>query len=158
MRRVVIDAHIHGVTAVILQPPYEPGNFVGKPVHTLDIVDKFTHPRVIERITDPRDVELSKMADLCRHAAELARRAARRFPELHRGRLPLEGVVARPVTLEMLKTLHRFLDARSMSRGHPPHHEIRTLEVLEPFRSATIETFVNGLINETLQGLDAVPD
>src|SRR5262245_12113150 len=56
--RVVIDAHVHGMPALILQAPDEPGDFVRQAIYSLDIVDEFRHPRIIERVTNPRDVEL----------------------------------------------------------------------------------------------------
>src|SRR5215470_4375321 len=56
---VVINAHVHGVTAVILQPPYEPGDFIGEPVHSFNIVDEFAHARIVEWISDPRNIKLS---------------------------------------------------------------------------------------------------
>ena len=35
-----------------------------------NILDEFTPARVVERIADPRDVELSEMLGTCRHAAD----------------------------------------------------------------------------------------
>ena len=60
--RVVIDSHVHGMPALVLQTPDEAGHLLGKTVHAFDVVDEFGHARIIERITDPRDVELGEMA------------------------------------------------------------------------------------------------
>jgi hypothetical protein len=59
--RIVIDAHVHGVAAVVLQPPHEAGDLVSEPVHALDVVDEFAHAQIIERISNPRDVELGQL-------------------------------------------------------------------------------------------------
>ncbi len=81
--RVIVDPHVHRVAAFVLQPPHEALDLVGKPVHAFDILDELAHARIVERIADPRDIELGEVAGLpscCR----LARRAARRLPELRR--------------------------------------------------------------------------
>src|SRR5262245_52321262 len=68
--RIVIDPHIHRVAALILETPDKSRNFVGEPVHALDIFDKFPHARIVERIFYPRDIELSEMVLAIRHAAD----------------------------------------------------------------------------------------
>src|SRR5262245_64633529 len=67
-------------------------------------------------------------------------------------------MVARPVPLEMLQAGHGLLDTWSVSGGHPPHHEVRTREVLKPIRAAAVETFMDGLVNEALKCLDTFPN
>src|SRR5690348_2314155 len=59
---------------------------------------------------------------------------------------------------EMIEPRNRLFDARPMTDGHPPHREIRPVEMLEPFGAAAVEALVNGLIDKTLQRLDALPD
>src|SRR5262245_19720604 len=59
-------------------------------------------------------------------------RTTRRLPKLCRCRLPIEGVVARAVLFEVIEPGNRLLDARQVAGRHPPHHEIRPIEVLEP--------------------------
>src|SRR5690242_1738071 len=68
--RIVIDPHVHGVAARVLQAPDKARNIVGKTIHPSDVVDEFAHPRIIERIADPRDVELGEMAAAVCHAAD----------------------------------------------------------------------------------------
>ena len=48
----------------------KPSICLGQPVHALDILDELAHARIIERIADPRDVELGEMAVAFRHAAD----------------------------------------------------------------------------------------
>src|SRR5712691_1912678 len=67
-------------------------------------------------------------------------------------------MVARAVLLQMFQSGNRLLDTRPMARGHPPHHEIWSLEVLEPLGAAAIEALVNCLIDEALKRLDILPD
>src|SRR6185437_13560074 len=66
-------------------------------------------------------------------------------------------MIARSVFFEVLQPRDRLFHARPVSHRHPPHHEVSLLEMLEPFRAATVKTFMNGLINEALERLDALP-
>src|SRR5262245_27088656 len=85
--------------------------------------------------------------------------AARRFPQLCRGKaLPPECVVARTVVLEMVETFHRLCDRGTVAVRHPPHHEVRPLELLEPFVPAAVEPLVHGLPDVFLERLDVLPD
>src|SRR5262245_42726516 len=68
--RVVIDAHVHRVPALVMQPPDEALDLVRETMYPVHVLDELAHARIIERITDPRDVELGEMARLCRHAAD----------------------------------------------------------------------------------------
>jgi hypothetical protein len=49
------------MTAFVLQPPHEAGNLIGKSVHPIDVFDELAHARIIERIANPRDIELGQM-------------------------------------------------------------------------------------------------
>jgi hypothetical protein len=49
------------MAAVILQPPDETFDGLGQAVHARDIVGEFLHARIVERIFDPRDVELGQV-------------------------------------------------------------------------------------------------
>jgi hypothetical protein len=86
------------------------------------------------------------------------RRTPRRLPKLRGHRLPIKRVIAWTVPLQVIDARDRVFDTRSMSDGHPPHHEIRTIKVLEPFGTATVEALVDRLIDEPLESLDALPD
>src|SRR4029077_6946022 len=59
--RVVIDRHVHGMTTGVLQTPDETIDLLRELVHTLDVLDKLGHARIVERIANPRDVELGQM-------------------------------------------------------------------------------------------------
>src|SRR5262249_22922676 len=85
-------------------------------------------------------------------------RTAPRFPYSRpRQAFPAEGVLARPVLLQMLQPLDCLLHHRSMSGRHPPHHEIALVHALEPLVAAAVEAFVHRLPDEPLERLDAVP-
>src|SRR4029450_744327 len=85
-------------------------------------------------------------------------RAPRRFPQLRRRQaFPAEGVVARPLLLQMPQPLDRLLSRWPMAGWHPPHHEIALVHSLEPLMTAAIEAFVHRLPNKPLERLDAVP-
>src|SRR5215471_3794364 len=84
--------------------------------------------------------------------------AARRPPQLCSGSvLPAERMLARPMQLEMFKPFDRFPNAGPMACRHPPHHQVRAVELLEPFLTAAIETLVHRLPDVALERLDAVP-
>src|SRR5262249_35585699 len=86
-------------------------------------------------------------------------RATRCLPQLRRrDALPAEAAIARPGSPERTEPLDRLLDGRPMAGRNPPHHEIRTLQVLEPFGAAPIEALVEGLPDEAFQRLHALPD
>ena len=59
--------------------------------------------------------------------------------------MPIECVVARAVLFQVIEPRDRLLDARPVAGRHPPHHEIRPIEMLEPFRAPPIETLVQML-------------
>ena len=82
----------------------------------------------------------------------------RRLPKLCGCHLPIEGVVARSVLFQVIEPRHRLLDARPVANRHPPHHEIRTLEMLEPFRASPIEALVQGQINEAFERFHVLPN
>ena len=60
--------------------------------------------------------------------------------------------------LEMLKTRDGFLNTRPMPGWYPPHHKIWAIEVFEPIRTTAVEPFVDRLIDEVLERLDAFPN
>ena len=70
---------------------------------------------------------------------------------------PIKSVIARPVLFVVLKAIDRLFYARPVPSWHPPHHEIRVLEMLKPFGAAPIETLMDRLIDEMLQRLDILP-
>src|SRR5262249_18052263 len=70
-------------------------------------------------------------------------RTTRRLPKLCGCRLPIEGVVARAVLFQMIEPRDRLFDARPGASRHPPHHEIRPLEMLEPFRASKLAVTVD---------------
>src|SRR5262249_35857890 len=49
-------------------------------------------------------------------------------------------------------------DRRSVAVRHPPHHEVRPLELLEPFVPSAVEALVHGLPDVFLECLDTFPD
>src|SRR5262245_12993593 len=53
--RVVIDTHVHRVSALVLQPPDEAFDLVRETMYPVHVLDELAHARIIERITDPRD-------------------------------------------------------------------------------------------------------
>src|SRR5262245_1404213 len=55
--RVVIDEHVHRVPALVMQPPDEALDLVRETMYPIHVLDELAHARIIERITDPRDVE-----------------------------------------------------------------------------------------------------
>src|SRR5215510_5484256 len=85
-------------------------------------------------------------------------RTSRRFPYL-RGRkaFPPEGEFARPVVLEMPQPLDCLLDGWPVTRRHPPHHEVRPLEPIEPFVPPAVEALVHGLPDVALERVHAFP-
>src|SRR5262249_14889967 len=93
----------------------------------------------------------------CRLGRWLAGRASCSFPELGRCMCQIKSVIARPVLFVVLKAFDRLFHARPMPGWHPPHHEIRALEMLKPFGAAPIETLMDRLIDEMLQRLDILP-
>src|ERR1700730_4168358 len=58
---------------------------------------------------------------------------------------------------QMFKPTLRLRDVGPMTRWHPPHDEVRPLQRLEPFRSATVDTLVDRLPDETFQRVDRFP-
>src|SRR6478609_11613786 len=60
--------------------------------------------------------------------------------------------------LEMFEARDCFLDARSVPGRYPPHHKIWAIEVFEPFRTTSVEPFVDRLIDEALERLDVFPN
>jgi len=60
--------------------------------------------------------------------------------------------------LEMFEARDCFLDARSVPGRYPPHHKIWAIEVFEPFRTTAVEPFMDRLIDEALERLDAFPN
>src|SRR5215813_11256600 len=85
-------------------------------------------------------------------------RTTRRLPKLGGCRLPIEGVVARAVLFQVIEPRDRLLDAGPVAGRHPPHHEIRPIEMLEPFWASLIETLVQGQINEAFEGFHTLPN
>src|SRR5260370_16008433 len=58
---------------------------------------------------------------------------------------------------QMFKPTLRLRDVGPMTRWHPPHDEVRPIQRLEPFRSATVDTLVDRLPEETFQRVDRFP-
>ena len=58
-------------------------------------------------------------------------RATRRLPELRRCRLPVEGVFARAVLLQMCQPRDRLFHAGPVAGRHPPQRDRRSLEMLD---------------------------
>src|SRR5579885_137018 len=59
--RIAVDRHVHGVAAVVLQPPDEAVDLLGQGVDALHVVDELRHARIVERVADARDVELGEV-------------------------------------------------------------------------------------------------
>src|SRR5262245_20088030 len=85
-------------------------------------------------------------------------RALRRLPQLRSGQaFPSERVVARPMAPEAFEAFDRLLDRRNVSCRHPPHHEIRSIQLLKPFVTAAIDALVDGLPAVAVQRSDVLP-
>src|SRR5690242_4690292 len=85
-------------------------------------------------------------------------RTARRLPELRRGTLPIEGVIARTVLLQMRQPRDGLFHAWPMAGRHPPQRDGRSLKMLEPVGATAVEALVYGLPDEVLQRGDVFPD
>src|SRR5579863_2952085 len=73
-------------------------------------------------------------------------RATRRLPQLRRpNAFPTECMVAWAVYRQIFKPLFCFGQRRPMPDRHPPHHEMRAIHFVKPFRAASVETLMDGL-------------
>ena len=66
-------------------------------------------------------------------------RATRCLPKLRGRRLPIKGVIAWTMLLQMLDARHRLLHARPTAGRHPPQHDGRPFKMLEPVAAAAVE-------------------
>src|SRR5262245_39148179 len=84
--------------------------------------------------------------------------ASCRLPQL-RGRqtFPTEGEIARPMPPEVLEPLDCFQDRWNVPRRHPPHHEVGSVRLLEPFLPSSVEALVHRLPDVSLQCGDVLP-
>jgi hypothetical protein len=65
--------------------------------------------------------------------------------------LPIEGVFAGAVLLQMRQPRDGLFHARPVAVLHPPQRNGRPFEMLEPVSTAAIEALVHGLPDETLE-------
>src|SRR5262249_48883122 len=85
-------------------------------------------------------------------------RAPRRFPQPRRRQtFPAEGLLTRPLLLQMLKPLNGLPHRRPMSGWHPPHDEVTLVHPLEPLVAAAITALMHGLPNKPPERLDGLP-
>src|SRR5262249_4022951 len=84
--------------------------------------------------------------------------APRRLPQPRRRQaFPAGGVLARPVLPQMVKPLNSLLHCGPVSGRYPPHHKVALVHPLKPFVAPAIEALMQGLPNEPLERLHAVP-
>ena len=66
-------------------------------------------------------------------------------------------MVARTVRREIFEPLFRLVHRRQMTGRNPPHDEMRSFHLVEPFLAAAVEALVHGLPHVALKRFDAFP-